>query len=78
MNIIRAMQLLVATRNKHKLKEIAAILEELKLDLLSAADIPGLADIVEDAATVRDNAIKKAVETAKFAKMLTIADDRSE
>jgi len=69
------MQLLVATRNKHKLKEIAAILEELKLDLRSAADIPGLADIVEDAATVRDNAIKKAVETAKFAKMLAIADD---
>ena len=69
------MQLLVATRNKHKLKEIAAILEELKLDLRSAADIPGLADVVEDAATVRDNAIKKAVETAKFAKMLTIADD---
>ena len=69
------MQLLVATRNKHKLKEIAAILEELKLDLRSAVDIPGLADIVEDAATVRDNAIKKAVETAKFAKMLTIADD---
>ena len=69
------MQLLVATRNKHKLKEIAAILEELKLDLRSAADIPGLADVIEDAATVRDNAIKKAVETAKFAKMLTIADD---
>ena len=69
------MQLLLATRNKHKLKEIAAILEELKLDLRSAADIPGLADVIEDAATVRDNAIKKAVETAKFAKMLTIADD---
>ena len=69
------MQLLVATRNKHKLKEIAAILEELQFDLRSAGDIPGLADIVEDAATVRENAIKKAVETAKFAKILTIADD---
>ena len=69
------MQLLVATRNKHKLKEIEAILAELKLDIRSAADIPGLADVVEDAATVRENAIKKAVETAKFAKMLTIADD---
>ena len=69
------MQLLVATRNKHKLKEIAAILAELKIDIRSASDVPGLADVVEDAATVRDNAIKKAVETAKFAKMLTIADD---
>lgn len=69
------MQLLVATRNRHKLKEIEAILEELKFDLRSSADIPGLTEIVEDAATVRDNAIKKAVETAKFAKMLTLADD---
>ena len=69
------MQLLVATRNKHKLKEIGAILAELKIDLRSAADIPGLADIVEDAPTVRDNAIKKAVETAKFTKLLTLADD---
>ena len=69
------MQLLVATRNKHKLKEIEAILAELNLDIRSAADVPGLADIIEDADTVRDNAIKKAVETAKFAKMLTIADD---
>ena len=69
------MQLLVATRNRHKLKEIGAILAELKIDLRSAADIPGLADIVEDAPTVRDNAIKKAVETAKFAKLLTLADD---
>jgi XTP/dITP diphosphohydrolase len=69
------MQLLVATRNRHKLKEIEAILAELNFDLRCAADIPGLADVVEDGATVRDNAIKKAVESAKFAKMLTLADD---
>jgi XTP/dITP diphosphohydrolase len=69
------MQLLVATRNRHKLKEISEIFAELNLDIRSSADIPGLAEIAEDAATIRDNAIKKAVETAKAAKMLTIADD---
>lgn len=69
------MQLLVATRNRHKLKEIGEILAELNFTLQSSADVPGLAEVVEDAATVRDNAIKKAVETAKFAKRLTLADD---
>jgi XTP/dITP diphosphohydrolase len=69
------MELLVATRNRHKLKEIEAILAELNLEIRCSADIPGLAEIKEDAATVRDNAIKKAVETAKAVKMLTLADD---
>jgi len=69
------MQLLVATRNKHKLKEIETILAELQFDLRCATDIPGLPDVIEDGATVRDNAIKKAVETAKMARMLTLADD---
>lgn len=69
------MELLVASRNKDKLKEIRTILADLGFDILSAADVPGLHEIVEDAATVRDNAIKKAVETARFAQKLTLADD---
>src|SRR6266436_783272 len=69
------MQLLVATRNRHKLKEISAILAELNLDVRSSADVAGVPEIKEDGATLQDNAVKKAVETAKAAKMLTIADD---
>ena len=69
------MQLLVATGNRHKLKEIAAILGELDLDIRSSADVPGLKAINEDGATLQDNAVKKAVETAKAGKMLTLADD---
>src|SRR5580698_4625212 len=69
------MQLLVATRNRHKLKEIQGILAEFNFDIRCSADIPGLPEIVEDALTIRENAIKKAVETAKVAKMLTLADD---
>jgi XTP/dITP diphosphohydrolase len=69
------MQLLVATRNKHKLKELRVLLKDLPLEVVSAADVRGLPEIVEDGATVRDNAAKKAVETASAAKMLTIADD---
>ena len=69
------MRLLVATRNKDKLKEIRAILADLGLEIISSADLPGLEEINEDGATIRDNAVKKAVETAKAAKMLTLADD---
>jgi XTP/dITP diphosphohydrolase len=69
------MQLLVATRNRHKLKEIESILAELNFEIRSSADLPNLAEVAEDAGTIRDNAIKKAVETARVAKMLTLADD---
>lgn len=69
------MQLLVATRNRHKLRELRELLADLDLELVSAADLPGLPEISEDAPTLRDNAIKKAVETAKASGKLTLADD---
>ena len=69
------MRLLIATRNKEKLKELRSILMDLNLDIVSAADMPQLPQVHEDGQTIRDNAIKKAVETAKMAKMLTLADD---
>jgi XTP/dITP diphosphohydrolase len=69
------MQLLIATRNRDKLRELRALTAELSLDLLAADDVRGLPEVIEDAATLRDNAIKKAVESAAFAKRLTLADD---
>ena len=69
------MQLLIATRNKDKLKEIRVLLEDLAFDVICAADVPDLPTVAEDGATVRANAIKKAVETARVAKRLTLADD---
>src|ERR1039457_3093909 len=69
------MQLLVASRNKHKLKELAGLLQDLPLEAVPSSSIRGLPEIVEDGATIRDNAIKKAVETARAAKKLTLADD---
>ncbi len=69
------MQLLVASRNKHKLKELSGLLQDLPLEAIPASSIRRLPEIVEDGATIRDNAIKKAVETARVAKKLTLADD---
>jgi XTP/dITP diphosphohydrolase len=69
------MRLLVATRNKDKLKELRALLADLDFEVIASADVPGLPEIEEDQPTVRDNAIKKAIASAKFARLLTLADD---
>jgi XTP/dITP diphosphohydrolase len=69
------MQLLLATRNKDKLRELQALLAELKFDIRSSADIADLPEVIEDEPTVRDNAIKKALTTAAVTGLLTLADD---
>src|ERR1017187_786988 len=69
------MQLLAASRNKHKLKELAGLLKDLQLETVPSPCIGCMSEIVEDGATIRDNAIKKEVETARVAKKLTLADD---
>lgn len=69
------MQLLIATRNAHKLEEIAAILQLPGVELVGADALPGLPDVVEDGETFEANATKKAVELAAASGMLTLADD---
>jgi XTP/dITP diphosphohydrolase len=73
------MRLLIASRNKNKVREIGEMLKDLKLDIFSSADIPSLPEIKEDKKTTRENAIKKALETAKHAAQkgdfLVLADD---
>ena len=69
------MKLLLATRNKDKIKEIKEILKDLDVKILSASDIPGMPDVIEDKDTIEENAIKKAIECAVFSRMLTLADD---
>ena len=47
------MKLVVATRNKHKLEEIHAILAGLDVELHSALDFPEIPDVVEDGDTLK-------------------------
>ena len=69
------MNLLVASRNKHKLEEIRAIFNTPDITLIGANDIPGLPEVIEDGASFQVNAVKKAVTLAMFSRMWTIADD---
>jgi XTP/dITP diphosphohydrolase len=62
-------ELLIATRNEGKVREIADILRPMGIAVSSLLDLPRSPEIVEDAQTFRANAAKKAVVTALFRAM---------
>jgi XTP/dITP diphosphohydrolase len=67
--------MLVATRSRHKLAELRALLTLPGLELVSL-DEAGIADeAVEDAATFRGNAVLKARFYAALSGLPTLADD---
>jgi len=67
--------IVLATRNRNKIKEIKKILDSLSVEISSALDFPGLEEVEEDGTTLEENAIKKALVVSKFTNQLTIADD---
>ena len=69
------MELVIATTNQGKLKEIREILKGIDVKVKSLADFPGCPDVIEDGETFRENALKKAREVAAHTGRLTLADD---
>lgn len=69
-------QAVIATENKHKLREIGEILKSFHLEVLSMGDA-GLAglEIAEDGSTFEENALIKAKTVMKKTGKLAIADD---
>ena len=68
-------RLIIATRNRGKVAEIAGLIEKLGYSVTSLIDAPQVPDIVEDADTFEGNAIKKAVETSRICGCPALADD---
>ncbi|RKY31720.1 MAG: non-canonical purine NTP pyrophosphatase, RdgB/HAM1 family [Candidatus Omnitrophota bacterium] len=68
-------QLIVATKNRKKLKEIKELLKDLDLKVISLSDFPNPPRIIENGKTFRENAIKKALKTARFTGKLTLGED---
>jgi len=68
-------KLVVATRNNGKLKEIAAFLSGLVDVVISAANLEGFTETVEDGSTFEENALKKAREAMLFSGLPALADD---
>ena len=68
-------EVVIATRNPGKFREIKAILSSLPLKFLSLKNFPDLPEVVEDGVTFAENAAKKARTIADFTGRPTIADD---
>jgi XTP/dITP diphosphohydrolase len=68
-------ELIVATKNQGKLREIKELFKDLKLKITSLADYPDAPKIEEDGKTFSQNALKKAVTIAMYTKKLTLGED---
>lgn len=69
------MKLLIATANRHKAEEIAALLPALGLEYRTLADYPAVVMPEETGSTLEENARLKAVSAARQAGVWTLADD---
>lgn len=69
------MQVVLATRNRDKLKEIRKILAPFAIRVVSLARFPGAPEVEEDGRTLEENAAKKALAIARFTGKLTLSDD---
>jgi XTP/dITP diphosphohydrolase len=69
------LDILAATGNAHKVREMSAILAPAGVRLLSASEVGGIPEVIEDGVTFRDNAVKKACEVAAATGRTVVADD---
>jgi XTP/dITP diphosphohydrolase len=69
------MELLVATTNPGKFKEVSAFLKDFPLQIVSLTDLLDPPRVIEDGLTFEKNALKKARALADFSGLLTLADD---
>ncbi|MCK5215295.1 MAG: XTP/dITP diphosphatase [Candidatus Omnitrophica bacterium] len=68
-------EIIIATKNQGKLREIKELLGEFNIKVTSLADYPDAPDVVEDGKTFSSNAIKKAVTIGKYTGKLVMGED---
>jgi XTP/dITP diphosphohydrolase len=69
------MELVVATRNQGKLREIRHLLKDMQIRVRGLDEYPEVPEIEEDGHTFAENAQKKAQSVARLTGCLTLADD---
>jgi XTP/dITP diphosphohydrolase len=72
---LKPTELLIATGNAGKLREICTLLGDFPLTLLSLADFPRIEKVAEIGSTFAENAALKALGYAQESGVLTLADD---
>jgi XTP/dITP diphosphohydrolase len=68
-------EILLASGNPKKLRELRALLEGRSLRILAPSDVGGIPDVIEDAPTFAGNAAKKASSAARARGRWALADD---
>ncbi len=71
------MELVIASRNVHKIREFRSILKKMSafFDLFSLIDFPQYVPLPETGASFEENAVAKAIHAAQHLKRWVIADD---
>lgn len=69
------MKLIIATKNRNKLKEIENKFSSLAIELIPQTDIDNFPEVIEDGNSFEENAIKKAKTIAMHTGLPTMADD---
>jgi len=69
------LEILIATNNFGKVKEIKNILNIPKVKILTMKDFPNLPKVEEDGKTYQENAFKKASKISKYTGKICLADD---
>jgi XTP/dITP diphosphohydrolase len=69
-------QVLLATRNAHKLSELRRIVADLiDVEIIGLNDVPAYDEVPESGSTFAENALIKAREGARHTGLITVADD---
>lgn len=69
------MNLLIASRNSHKIGEIKAVFQRQLVNFVGLESYPQAPDVIEDGASFQANAVKKALTLALHTGEWTLADD---
>jgi XTP/dITP diphosphohydrolase len=68
-------EIVLATRNDNKIREIERLLQDIDIKLLSLREFPSSPPISEIAASFAENALHKASTVSQFTGKLALADD---
>ena len=74
-NIRKRLEVIVATWNRGKIREIREVLKGLGLRIYALSDFPNVPEIEENGKSFAENALKKARFYSRHIGKLTIADD---
>jgi XTP/dITP diphosphohydrolase len=69
------MKLILATRNRHKIKEIEKILADSQIEILTLEDFPDVPEVEETGKTLEENAVLKAKAVYNATGIPALTDD---